>query len=105
MGKDKLQDAAIGDHVQQKKLYGTAHEFLDSISLNVDTSEAIYKCRQCMVFPTTNVDDEYVVLVLEIVNEDLRKFYEGNFMVQHWSKKVKLYQHVHKCSPHKFFLN
>jgi len=69
----------------------------------VYTQENIYKCLDCIVYPTNNLDDEYVVVVLEVMDEELRKFYGGNYLIQQWMQKKKLFQKVHICRPNQFY--
>ena len=58
--------------------------------------EKIYKHEDSHLYPTSSVDDEYVIIVLKIMDERLREFYGGNYLVQQWVKKRKLFQTVHK---------
>ncbi len=62
-----------------------------------DPTEHIYQCMECHMFETPSPEDEYVVVVLKVMNSELRKFYGGSYIVQQWRKKKKLVQIVHKC--------
>lgn len=57
------------------------------------------------MFPTAMIEDEYVVIILEIMNEDLKDFYGGHYLLQQWSKKKKYFQCAHNLRPYNFFLN
>jgi len=66
---------------------------LNRIDVNCDIYilEAVYKCLDLYVLPVTSIEDEYVVIVFEIMSEKLKKFYGGNYLLQQWTKKQKIF--------------
>ena len=60
--------------------------------------ESIYRIVDSHLFATQNIEEEYAVVVLEIMNDRLCAFYGGRYLVQHWTKKRKLFQTVHHCT-------
>ena len=53
--------------------------------------EAIYQCINAFILPTISLDDEYIVIVFEIMSEELILYYGGNYLVQQWAKKQKIF--------------
>jgi hypothetical protein len=43
--------------------------------------EAVYKCLDLFVLPVTSIEDEYVIIVFEIMSEKLRNFYGGQYLI------------------------
>ena len=43
--------------------------------------EAIYQCINAYILPTISLDDEYIVIVFEIMSEELILYYGGNYLV------------------------
>ena len=40
---------------------------------------------------SSTIEDEYVIIVLEIMSEELEQFYGGKYLIQQWNKKKKLF--------------
>lgn len=50
--------------------------------------------------------NDYVVVVIKINSSQLRKFYgNGQYLVQVWRNKRRLFQHVHKYGIKSIYLN
>lgn len=43
--------------------------------------ESIYKCIDAFVLPVTSIEDEYVVVVFEIMGDKLKRFYGGKYLI------------------------
>lgn len=104
MSTSKVADVSSlkGDPYQ---LYQSSEEFLRAVTLSVDTQgifllsesliDSIYKLVDSYLFATNNSEDEYTIVVLKIMNTDLYKFYGGEYLVQQWIKKKRIFQTVH----------
>jgi hypothetical protein len=93
------------EELPQDFVYSTPQEFLETVTQKINVDEAIYRCEAAYLFPTTSIEGEYVVVVLEIMNEELREFYNGRYLLQQWIKKQKKFQSTHHCKPNNFYLN
>lgn len=55
------------------------------------------------MLPVISIEDEYVVVVFEIMSPKLRQFYGGEYLLQLWTKKQKFFQAVHSCKIRSLF--